>query len=300
MPNTNIPREKSCQEERKTPPAALLIFKDGLKRLPIVVPNGGSPEADEMIMQWLQRKLLTRQGSKQGGVSVKVMARVWELSSASGGGLLALLAIADFANDNGVAWPSLSVLAAKARLSVRQLCTVLDELEKTGELKRERSTGGRNQRSRYVVTVSDYCEEITLKKLQRKNNSEICDTETVNSTSHAINHHRTINKAKGKPSPSKVSDPRIKELTDSWAALYRDRCGESYPFTEKDFGLFKSALRHFDLPCLKELTAYFFDTNSRWVKEEAGFTVGVFISQLASLASTSRARRGSSQQELPA
>ena len=86
------------------------------------------------------------------------MARVWESSSACGGGLLALLAIADFAHDNGVAWPSLNVLAAKARLSVRQLCTVLDELEKAGELKRERSTGGRNQRSRYVVTVSENCE----------------------------------------------------------------------------------------------------------------------------------------------
>jgi hypothetical protein len=82
--------------------------------------------------------------------------------------LLALLAIADFANDNGVAWPALSVLAAKARLSVRQLCTVLDELEMAGELKRERSSGGRKRRSCYLVMVGRNCEEITEKNYREK------------------------------------------------------------------------------------------------------------------------------------
>ena len=114
------------------------------------------------------------------------MARVWEWSAASGGGLLALLAIADFANDNGVAWPSLSVLAAKARLSVRQ------------------------------------------------------------------------------------------------------RCGEAYPFMEKDFGGFQTALRHYDVPRLKDLMALFFNTQNRWIREDAGFTVGIFVSRLASLARPAR------------
>jgi hypothetical protein len=112
-------------------------------------------------------------------MSIRVMSKVWQCSSATGGSLLALLAIADFANDAGVAWPSLGILAAKARLSVRQLCAVLDDLEGSGELKRERSTGGRNQRSRYIVTVSENCELITVKKEQRKNNSVVCDVETV-------------------------------------------------------------------------------------------------------------------------
>ena len=98
---------------------------------------------------------------------------------------------------------------------------------------------------------------------------------------------------------SKVSDPRIKELTAAWGALYRGRCGEPYPFMEKDFGGFKTALRHYDVPRLKELMALFFKSNNRWVKEESGFTVGVFVSKLASLASISRPQ-SFPQRELPA
>ena len=216
------------------------------------------------------------------------MSRVWESSSASGGGLLALLAIADFANDNGVAWPSLSVLADKARLSVRQLCTVLDDLEKAGELKRERSTGGRNQRSRYVVTVSENCEEITLKKLQGKNNSEICDIKTVKSTSHAINHHRTVNSAKRKHS-RKQADPRVKEFFGWWAGEYRPLFHSDYLFSgEKEGPLVKRALQTHDLPRLKDLALRFLKSKDRWIAEIGGYTIGVFISQINKLVSISR------------
>lgn len=85
----------------------------------------------------------------------------------------------------------------------------------------------------------------------------------------------------------KDSDPRIKELTDTWAALYLTHVGTKYHFTAKDFGLLKSALRTFELPRLKELAAQFFDSADSWVKEKAGFTVGVFHSKLNSLASMS-------------
>jgi DNA-binding MarR family transcriptional regulator len=229
------------------------------------------------------------------------MSRVWESSSASGGGLLALLAIADFANDNGIAWPSLSVLAAKARLSVRQLCTVLDELEKAGELKRERSTGGRNQRSRYAVTVSENSEEITLKKLQRKNNSVICDTETVKSTSHAINHHRTVSSTDQpkKAARLKVSDPRIKEYFSFWATEYQPRFGSKYFFTGKDGANVGRLLKAYDLPRLKDLTVRFFNSKERWIIETGGYTIGVFASQINKLVSTSRVQAAPQQELAP-
>jgi phage replication O-like protein O len=97
--------------------------------------------------------------------------------------------------------------------------------------------------------------------------------------------------AKGKHSRSKVSDPRIKELTDFWAARYFDRVGEDYPFSPKDFGLFRSVLTSFPFPRLKEVVELFFKTDDRWIKEEAGFTVGVFVSRLPSLASISAVNR---------
>jgi hypothetical protein len=51
--------------KKASPPSALLIFSDGFNSLPIVVPNGGNEDLDERIMRWLERKLISRQGSKR-------------------------------------------------------------------------------------------------------------------------------------------------------------------------------------------------------------------------------------------
>lgn len=54
---------------------------------------------------------------------------VWKLSKYRGGARLVLLAIADNADDFGVAWPSVDTIAEKAQLSKRQAQRVLDKLE---------------------------------------------------------------------------------------------------------------------------------------------------------------------------
>ena len=54
-------------------------------------------------------------------MSIEVGDRVWKRSSQRGAGLLVLLAIADFANHDGSAYPSIRVLSRKARLSERHL-----------------------------------------------------------------------------------------------------------------------------------------------------------------------------------
>ena len=74
-------------------------------------------------------------------MSVAMMTRVWELSLATEGCLLVLLAIADFADDQGRAWPSVRTLAKKARLSERQTRYVLRKLEQSGELKTQPNSG---------------------------------------------------------------------------------------------------------------------------------------------------------------
>ena len=71
------------------------------------------------------------------------MAEVWAYSQRKDGELLVMLALADFANDAGESWPSLEARAQKARLTKRQVCKVLDKLQAAGEIRRERSTGGR-------------------------------------------------------------------------------------------------------------------------------------------------------------
>lgn len=70
------------------------------------------------------------------------MARVWERSAAKGSALLLLLAIADHAHDDGTgAWPSQAMLAAKTRLSVRQVRRLTVTLEGAGELRVEKREG---------------------------------------------------------------------------------------------------------------------------------------------------------------
>ena len=85
-------------------------------------------------------------------MSIRVMSRVWERSRQSGGALLVLLAMADFADDQGLAFPSIGTLARKARLSERQVQRVLAELAAAGELV-VRPGAGRQGSHLFRVTV---------------------------------------------------------------------------------------------------------------------------------------------------
>ena len=59
---------------------------------------------------------------------------MWAQSQHSGNALLLLLAVADFADDNGVAWPGHDRLAEKTRVSRRHIIRLVDETTATGEL----------------------------------------------------------------------------------------------------------------------------------------------------------------------
>lgn len=67
-------------------------------------------------------------------MSVRTMARVWERSQQCGNDLLMLLAIADFADDDGRAYPAVATLAAKCRMTARNANRVLADLRASGEL----------------------------------------------------------------------------------------------------------------------------------------------------------------------
>jgi hypothetical protein len=54
-------------------------------------------------------------------VSIRAINRAWENSAAQGSDLLVLLALADFADERGKAWPSNATLARKARVCERQV-----------------------------------------------------------------------------------------------------------------------------------------------------------------------------------
>jgi Helix-turn-helix domain len=67
-------------------------------------------------------------------MSIKVMTEVWESSSTKGGARLVLLALADYANDEGYCHPGVERLALKSALTERNVQFILRELEARGEL----------------------------------------------------------------------------------------------------------------------------------------------------------------------
>jgi hypothetical protein len=90
-------------------------------------------------------------------MSVRSMARVWEGSKHSGTELLMLLAIADFADDAGRAYPSISTLAAKCRTKPRYAMVLLEALTASGELEVRKNAGpiGRGGRTNLYRIMFD-------------------------------------------------------------------------------------------------------------------------------------------------
>lgn len=86
-------------------------------------------------------------------MSIYVLTRVWRESQHKGGTLLVLLAIADYADDDGIAFPSVVTLAKKARMSQRNVQYALRVLTKSGELQVTAPENGRKSRTFRVQTL---------------------------------------------------------------------------------------------------------------------------------------------------
>jgi hypothetical protein len=230
--------------------------------------------------------------AKGGRVSVKVMARVWSYSQRKDGELLVMLALADFANDAGESWPSIPVLAAKARLTERQTRRVLIKLEEASEIRRIKSNGGRNRRNHYFITVIENPDIVTGKELQGKNNSVIGDTKTLTPMSGALNHHRTVNKSASRKKRERAdTDPRVKTLLTAFADKYRARVGSPYPVTQgKDAALLQGLLAaDYDVPAIEAVMDRYFAND--FYGSKAGFDVGGFKSAFSRLNSAGAKKR---------
>lgn len=88
-------------------------------------------------------------------MSVRTMARVWEFSKNKGNDLLMLLAIADFADDDGKAYPSVPTLAEKCRMKPRNASTILAALRTSGELEVRLNEGPRGANMYRIVLSAE-------------------------------------------------------------------------------------------------------------------------------------------------
>jgi hypothetical protein len=76
-------------------------------------------------------------------MSIYCISKVWAHSRATESELIVLLAIADFADDAGYAYPSTATLAAKARISERTAQRAIRRLEQMGEITVDAQAGQR-------------------------------------------------------------------------------------------------------------------------------------------------------------
>lgn len=80
------------------------------------------------------------------------MSWIWENTKAEGSELLVLLALADHAGDDGRCYPSMTRIAARARLSLRGAQTAIRALEGKGAIKTDLNAGPKGC-NRYTVRM---------------------------------------------------------------------------------------------------------------------------------------------------
>jgi hypothetical protein len=83
-------------------------------------------------------------------MSIRIMTNVWEHAGITPTQKLVLLALADWANDEGLCWPSINRLAAKSCLTPRCIQKTIRSLEDCDLIRREEVTGKGN---RYWITL---------------------------------------------------------------------------------------------------------------------------------------------------
>jgi nitric oxide synthase oxygenase domain/subunit len=83
-------------------------------------------------------------------MAIKIMTAVWENAPYQGCTLLTLLALADYANEQGFCWPAITTLAHKSRQSERNTQRCIQQLINDGFLSVKERT---QQSSVYIINV---------------------------------------------------------------------------------------------------------------------------------------------------
>lgn len=143
-------------------------------------------------------------------MSIGIMANVWKHAEHEGGTLLILLALADYANQDGIAWPSIKNLASKARLSERQTQSILRDLEKAGEIKIEYETG-RSNTNRYTLVGYSDDGKPTERVKSAAEKGAVCDTQkgAVCDTKGEVGCTRSVTTTSVETEPSSAQSAEV-------------------------------------------------------------------------------------------
>lgn len=139
-------------------------------------------------------------------MSIKVTNWVWSRSESRNGARLVMLALADRADDNGFAWPSIEDLMERTKLSRRAVQKGIAALVDDGELKVDNG-GGRHRSNRYQI-VPKQCTYDGVTHEEPCTSDAVLPQETAHSaqeTAHSATetaHSATRNSVQSAPEPS--------------------------------------------------------------------------------------------------
>jgi hypothetical protein len=85
-------------------------------------------------------------------VSIFVTSQVWKNAPVKGSDLLVLLALSDFANDDGICWPAMATIADKARISERSAQRACRAMAESGLIEIEENSGPKGA-NRYRIIL---------------------------------------------------------------------------------------------------------------------------------------------------
>lgn len=157
------------------------------------------------------------------------MSRVWDESPRKGSALLLLLAIADFANEHGEAWPSVDTLANKCRMSRRNVQTLASELAKDGDITIDENAGPRGCNI-YRLSKIAGDEKFARAKNSARKTAEGDANQRIQS---AHNPSGPASEPGGTPSAGAVEDSDLKKsehqkLIDDWHECFEAAFGTRY------------------------------------------------------------------------
>lgn len=149
------------------------------------------------------------------------MSQIWDSGPSDRSELVVMLALADYANDDGECWPSMAGIAQKARMTERGAQKILRRLEEAGWLKVE-TGGGRGGKNHYVIQAQNG----ELHSV----NGEHRMKEKPRTAEHKprTGVHKTPNT--GSPEPSRtIKEPSIdKNVRDALCSVLRPETADAY------------------------------------------------------------------------
>ncbi|PIT07997.1 helix-turn-helix domain-containing protein [Snodgrassella communis] len=224
-------------------------------------------------------------------MSVKLMAKAWEMDLSQGEKLV-LLALCDHANDDGVCYPSQEYLAQKCSMSPRSLIDQINKLKKYGILTAERrqKSGGRLA-NLYVINLDNFSQSANSAPAKSAcENSAHAESAPTNVQITAELPAKSAPSFKEEPSKnhqlepsiigtgvadaptvpseqvkkSKQANPDNVACWEAYARAYRDRYGVLPAANQKTRGQVATLVRYVGKEVAPALAEYFLSHNGSW------------------------------------